>query len=78
MVYFDIIFVENIRGKGYWKFNCSLLHDSKCVNDIKHIIEKYRDEYESLNDKGLVWDLIKMKIREQTIKYSSFKKKHQN
>ncbi len=33
------------RGKGIWKFNNSLLHDKKYVNEIKNIINNCSNDY---------------------------------
>ncbi len=51
------------RGKGLWKFNTNLLHDEKYVNQIKKIISDAEIEYQMLMDKGLAWEMTKMKIR---------------
>lgn len=64
-------------GKGFWKFNSSLLQDTKYVNDIKEIIQTCGKNYEHLEDKSLVWEIIKMDIRNYTISYSISKKREQ-
>ncbi len=40
-----------VRGKGFWKFNNSLLHDTYYVNQIKNIIKNCEDEYSTLKDR---------------------------
>ena len=39
------------------------------VNKVKSIIYTTSRIYEHLEDKGLVWDMIKLEIRTQTISY---------
>ncbi len=68
--------VEN-RGKGFWKFNNTLLHDIEFVKRLKEILLKYRKEYEHLLDKGLVWELVKFQIKMFTIQYCSKKRKEE-
>ncbi len=46
-----------VRGKGFWKINNSLLHDTYYVNQIKNIIKNCEDEYSTLEDKGLAWEM---------------------
>jgi exonuclease III len=63
------------RGRGFWKFNTSLLHDDVYVKEIKNIVKNSRDKYQHLEDKGLVWEIIKSDIRSFTIPYTVQKKK---
>ena len=62
------------RGKGLWKFNTSLLKDRELTSLIKVCIQDLRIQYSELTDKGLLWDLIKCKMRGLIIGYAS--KKH--
>ena len=79
-----------IRGKGYWKFNNSLLKDRKYVDTIKNVIEEVKQTYSTnirpdentpnqnlqfnINDQ-LFLETLLMIIRGNTIKFSSIKKK---
>ena len=56
------------KGPGFWKFNNSLLEDSRYVNKLRENIREYREKYANVEDLGLKWDLIKMEIRGFTIK----------
>ena len=38
-------FSAHSRGRGYWKFNNSLLHDKECVKLIKENIEVVKQQY---------------------------------
>ena len=63
-----------VRGKGFWKWNCSLIHDPDYVAHIKELIHNKDVEYQ-IDDLGLKWELIKLDIRNFTIPYCSQKKK---
>ena len=67
---------ENIRGKGYWKLNTSFLSEVEYVNIIKSTIQNVKEEYQhdkTVND-SLLWEMIKLKVREQSLKYAAAKK----
>ncbi len=57
------------RGKGLWKFNNSMLNDTNNVTSIKETIKKSEIEYSDLIDRGLAWQLTKMKIRAFSVPY---------
>ena len=81
--------LESERGKGYWKFNNTLLKDNEYVTLIKNTIEDVKKTYvNNGNDVNIANDEIQfnitdqlfletllMMIRGNTIKYSSEKKK---
>ena len=60
------------RGPG---FSNSLLRDEAYVNELRKNVKLYKAKYESIDDKGLKWDLIKMEIRGFTVKYTKVKAK---
>jgi len=62
-------------GRGFWKFNSSLLDDEEYINEFKVNIESYRNKYLYLDDKGLRWHLMKMEVRGSTIAYAKRKAK---
>ena len=75
------------RGKGFWKFNTSLLHDPNYLDLIKQIIKENIDRYSNgtqdpdnheiefnINDQ-LFFETLKMEIRKVTIPFSSKKKR---
>ena len=63
------------RGRGFWKFNGSLLKDKQYVDMINQVIIDTTASYQNLANKSLLWDMIKCKIRGTTISYASFKAK---
>ena len=59
---------SNQWGPGYWKLNTSLLSDNDYVNKIRMTVKDVNDEYSydaSVNP-ALKWEMIKLKIREQS------------
>ncbi|CAG2253237.1 unnamed protein product [Mytilus edulis] len=90
-VFINLKFSSQIRGKGTWKFNDSLLKETEFIEKVKGDIKTVIEEYESdpsidieKEDKQfnisyqLLWDMIKMKVRGSAISFSSFQKKEQN
>ena len=95
----EIDFRNFTRGRGYWKFNNSLLRDpeyvAKVKTSIKNVIKVYStDDFTeamiddatpeqlqnipcTINDQ-LLFDMIQLEIRGNTIKYSSAKKKEKS
>ena len=63
------------RGRGFWKFNCSLLKDKEYVDKINEYLNLCSEKYCRLKNKSLVWDAIKCDIRGMTISYASYKSK---
>ena len=90
-ILFDLTLNENERGRGYWKFNNSLLKDQNYIKLIKDTISEVIQTYSSNNSRGTVenqptefnineqpfLETLLLMIRGNTIKYSSFKKKQQ-
>ena len=78
------------RGKGFWKFNTSLLHNAEYVtlvkNTIKNIVRTYsngtgsRDQfgYNLSADYQTLFEMIKLNIRGQTIAFNSKKVRERN
>ncbi len=50
------------RGRGFWKFNNNRLHDREYFNLIKETIIESKKNSNHYTDKGLVWELVKLKI----------------
>ena len=77
MITLQISLHSNKRGRGFWKLNTSLLKDIEYVNRIKLIINRTKEEYandETVNP-SLLWEMVKMKVREESIKFGAHKKK---
>ena len=72
-----MILNANPKGPGYWNLNFSFLTEHEYENEIKTVIGKVTEEYkndDAVND-YLLWEVIKMKIRENLIIYAKQKKK---
>ena len=78
MILLDIGSSDLEYGRGYWKFNCMLLHDSIYVNYVKELIETLDKKLDYLKDKCLKWEIIKSEVRSFTVPYSVRKKKEKN
>ena len=63
-------------GKSYWKFNNSLCADNQFVERFNEKITELKEQWTPLiPDKLLLWDFLKMKMREFIISYSKEKAK---
>ena len=58
------------RGPGYWKFNASYISDHEYVTQIKATIKDSFNSVKEYEDKGFVWDYVKMQLRNFSMKYS--------
>jgi hypothetical protein len=58
------------RGKGFWKFNTSLLLDKDYINILERFFDSYDDTYNAITNKALAWDTLKCELRGITISYS--------
>lgn len=65
------------RGRGYWKFNNSLLEDKKFIEKMNETIadQLAQFEFESVKEK---YDFIKMKLRSKCMEYSIIVQKNKN
>lgn len=75
IVIMHLKFIQCKKGPGYFKLNNSLLLDTDYQNKIKSSIQ----EIVSFNDQAnpnVLWEIIKGRIRDETIKYASIKKKN--
>ena len=45
----EIDFTKFVRGRGFWKFNTSLLYDSQYVDKIKNVIKRVVAQYAIIN-----------------------------
>ena len=57
-----------------WKFNNSLLEDDDFKERISFYYPQIHEKYTDVKDTQLLWELIKMEIRVETIKYSEEKR----
>ena len=69
---------ENERGRGFWKFNANHLHDPEYVKLITNTINEFKKEYCYLPNKNLKWELLKFKIKVNSIEHSIKVKRERN
>ena len=65
-----ILFEDQASGPSYWKFNSSLLEDDHYIDLIHSEYPNWINEFSDVTDTRVLWDLIKYRIRQVTIKYS--------
>ena len=58
------------RGRGFWKFNVSLLHDEIYVEKVRNCINVTKSKYVDYMNPILFLDFLKCQIRSLTIEYS--------
>ena len=79
----EINLEESNRGKGFWKFNTSLLKDKDYIRIVKAEIKKTIEQYSTVTNNETVrtisnqmlFEMIKLNIRGVTIPYCSRLKK---
>ena len=83
----NITFCNFIRGKGIWKLNCSILKDKEYLIQMNKAIDDETSRYNMVtndsvmrrNDNisySLLLEVILLRLRGETIKYSTIKKKN--
>ena len=79
MITLGLTIQSNPKGPGLWKLNNSFLSEIEYVYKMKLIINETTQQYKDDNevDDSLLWEMIKLKIWELSIKYGSYKKKQQ-
>ena len=58
---------------NFWKFKTNLVNDSAYCELLTTEYANWLEEFKEVQDKRVLWDLIKYKIRQQTIRYSKTK-----
>ena len=61
------------KGPNFWKFNSNLVNDSAYCELLTSEYANWLEEFKEVQDKRVLWDLIKYKIRPQTIRNSKTK-----
>ena len=63
----------NVRGKGYWKLNNSILDEEDYKEGISKIFNDAVETYEEDVSKSLLWEFLKIKFKEFSIMYCTLK-----
>ena len=61
------------KGPNFWKFNSNLVNYWAYCELLTTEYASWLEEFKEVQDKRVLWDLIKYKIRQQTIRYSKTK-----
>ena len=57
------------NGPSFWKFNASLNDDTNFVALLSESVPEWLIEFNAVTDKRVLWDLIKYRIRQMSVKY---------
>ena len=67
------------KGNGYWKLNISILENQEYCKSIEKLITKYQHQFKEQSNLDIMWDNLKLEVRDKTIDYckkvSKWKKK---
>ena len=66
-------FPERSRGPFHWRFNTGLINDNVFMSELKLNIIAWKNEYHNKDDSVGLWEFIKFKIRQFSIKFSKQK-----
>lgn len=77
MITIEITTNLNPRGPGFWKLNTSFLFDDNYITKIIDTIQQTKIEYSNdlFVSPALLWEMIKLKIRETSLYYAKQRKK---
>ena len=64
---------EQRHGPSHWKFNSNLTKDEEYLKLITNSVPVWIEEFKEVNDKRVLWDLIKYRIRQVSMRYSKEK-----
>ncbi len=64
-----LMYNGNKRGPGYWKLNNSVLKQEAYVNGVKEVISSTLSQYESVQSKRMLWEILKINIKDFSIRY---------
>ena len=68
-------FLPHPKGKGYWKLNNSVLKDDEYTKGINDTIDTTVNSYIKLNSHQLIWEILKVNIKEFSINFCKAKAK---
>jgi len=67
---FKPINIEAHRGPNHWKYNTSLNKNSDFVAQMSNLILEKLSEHSNIEDKQIVWELLKYEIRKFAMQFS--------
>ena len=63
------------RGPGYWKLNNSVLKEQNYIKGINKTIENTLKDFHDMKSNQLIWEILKLNMKEFTVQYCIEKKK---
>ncbi len=75
LILLKLNFADNDRGRGFWKFNQSLLEDENFISETRQFISDFFVFNNGSANLHIVWDAFKCAFRGHAIKYSAWKYK---
>ena len=68
---------SNPRGLGFWRLNTSFLSENNYVTKIQNTIKETKNEQANNPSVSpvLLWEMIKLKVREASLSYAKQRKK---
>ena len=63
------------RSSGYWKLNTSVLKEERYRESVRNIIQNTIAEYMHQVNKSMTWELVKIRIKEFSIRYCCLRTK---
>ena len=73
-VYMKIQEKTLVRGAGYWKMNNALLNEIRYLEKINSVIDEFVSDEENVDlEPDIKWELLKIRIKEETINYSKIR-----
>ena len=70
----NLNFDKCARGPGRWKLNTSILGDKTYKTKIRALLQHTKEDHKNLS-KQLLWEIIKIKVKEFSISYCKQKQK---
>ena len=69
-IFKNLYSIHEIRGRGFWKFNTSLLQDETYAELVRTCINENKTNFYNALDPNTFWDFLKCQLRSMTIHYS--------
>ena len=69
---------DEVKGKGFWKFNCNHLKDIEFTDGMLELINNSLGKYADIEDKRVTWELLKFEVRQYCIRYGAKKSRETN
>ena len=70
-----LVFRKSERGRGFWKFNTSLLKDKDYLDKINQLLDIELQQAHLYDSVKKHWEIIKLAVRGTTLQYTARKKK---